>query len=276
MTEQEMTPAMITRRYTSRTHADNPGPSIKCILQSWILMVLLLTTLPDVWADTVLRGRVISISGTNTLKVLDAQQREHKIRLAYIETPELAQPFGDEAQSALAALVLNREISAHPRGNAADGALPAEVITFNGKNVNVELLSRGLAWHEYFDRQSAADRQRYQAALLDAQRERRGMWGLDRVEAPKDFRARRAQLLRWWLYAIAAFGALLVLSALVAHHRIRIEAWLAEEDKQRNSREEQYRQARAAAERDQAERDRMREIANREMDRLAENRRNRM
>lgn len=220
-----------------------------------------------------MRGRVVGVVGGQALTLLDMQGREHKIRLAYIDTPELAQTFGREAQTALASMVLNQEINLRVLGKAADGSTQAEVIGPHGSSVNVELLRRGLAWHVNFERQPTADHVRYQAALLDAQRDRRGMWALDQLELPKDFRARRAQLLRWWLYAIATCAALLAFSGIFAVYGPRIEAWLAKQEDQERSRSHQYRQARDASEAAAAEKNRTREIADREMDRLATERR---
>lgn len=224
-------------------------------------------------ADALLHGRVVSVTGGDALTLVDEQHHEHKLRLAYIDAPELGQTFGDEAQSALAAMVLNRDVEAQVQGKAADGSTQAEVISPTGKNVNLELLSRGLAWHDYFDRQPAAEREQYQAASLNAQRERRGMWALDRIEPPKDYRARREQVLRWWLYIISACALLLALSAIFAIHGDRIEAWLSKQDELEKSRAENYRQAQVASAAEEAEKQRTREIANREMDRLAAKRR---
>lgn len=241
-------------------------------LACFLLSILLAICTPS-WAEDALQGRVVGVAGGQVLTLLDTQHREHKIRLAYIDTPELAQTFGREAQTALASMVLNQEIKLRVLGKAADGSIQAEVISPHGSSVNLELLRRGLAWHDNFERQPTADHERYQAALLDAQRDRRGMWALDHLELPKDFRARRAQLLRWWLYAIAACAALLLYTGIFAVYGPRIEAWSAKQEDQERSRSEQYRQASDASEAAAAEKDRIREIADREMARLATERR---
>lgn len=234
-----------------------------------LVSCLLLLALTPAWADAKLRGRVVSVAGGDTLTLIDAQHREHKLRLAYIDAPELGQTFGDEAQSALAAMVLNKEVDALPQGKAADGTMRVEVIDPSGNNVGLTLLRHGLAWHDYFERQPAAEREQYRAASQEAQRDRRGMWALDRLEAPRDYRARREQLLRWWLYVAAGLAALLLVSGAFAIYGDRLEAWLAKQDELEKSRAEGYRLARIASEAEADERQRTREIANREMDRLA-------
>lgn len=251
-------------------------PGHKALLQSaestWLacffLGVLLAICTPS-WAEDALQGRVVGVAGGQVLTLLDTQLREQRIRLAYIDTPELAQTFGREARTALASMVLNQEINIRVLGKAADGSIEAEVISPQGSSVNLELLRRGLAWHDNFEQQPIADHERYQVALLDAQRDRRGMWALDQLELPKNFRARRAQLLRWWLYAIAGCAALLLYAGIFALYGPRIEAWLAKQEDQERLRSEQHRQARDASEAAAAETDPTREIADRERDRLA-------
>lgn len=274
MKELQMTYGIQIPHSPVQNCADHPGVPIAPIGHNWLahlLLILLLVAYTPAWADGVLQGRVISVAGGNALTFLDAQHREHKIRLAYIETPERGQAFGEEAQTALAALALNREVKVQMVEKAADGSPQAEVISQNGQNVNLELLNRGLAWHDYFERQSAAEREQYQAALLNAQRDRRGMWALDRLELPRDFRAHREQLLRWWLYVIGACAMLLLFSAVYAVYGRRLDIWLAKQDALDTPRAEERRVEKPTSE--AAERDRIREIANREMDRLAAERR---
>lgn len=250
--------------------------STRCSQLANLLLLLLLAICTPTLADDVVQGRVIAVHGGDVLTLVDAQSREHKLRLAFIETPVLEQMFGEEAQTALAALVLNREVKVQILDSAGDGPQQAEVISPSGTTVNLELLNRGLAWHNYFDRQPAAERERYRAALLEAQRERRGMWALDRLEMPQDLRARQTQLLRWWLYAVALLGGFTLFAGFFAIFGNRIEAWLAKLDAQLNADGEEHQKARTAEEAAAAERDRTREIANREMDRLAAERRQRM
>jgi endonuclease YncB( thermonuclease family) len=52
------------------------------------------------WADEPLHGQVISLLGGDVIKLVDARQREHQLRLAFIDAPVPGQPFADEAQSA--------------------------------------------------------------------------------------------------------------------------------------------------------------------------------
>lgn len=225
------------------------------------------------WADDALRGQVIRVAGGDVITLVDAQHREHRLRLAFVDAPELGQPFGDEAQSALAAMVLGREITATLRGAGEDGTALAEVIEPQGHLINLELVRRGLAWHDYFGVQAKPERDQYQAAMADAQQARLGMWALDRVEAPRDHRARVGRYLRWWLFAVAGLAGFTLLGLIFAIYEKRIAAWIAKQDELTKLSAETYRTARIQSEAEAAEWDRTRHIANQEMDRLAKIRR---
>ncbi len=234
-----------------------------------------LSLVAPVWATDTIQGQIVKVVGGDTVTLIDAQQREHQLRLAFIDAPAPGQPFADEAQSALSAMVLGRQVMAQIRGREHDGIAVVEVVEPHGHVVNLELVRRGLAWRDYFDEQNHPDREQYQAALSEAQRARHGLWSQDRVEAPKDFRARVSQYTRWWLYAVAGLACFTLVGLVFSIYEKRISAWLERQDEITKASAEAYRQARMQAEAEQAERDRTRQIANQEMDRLAAERRRR-
>ena len=41
-----------------------------------------------------LRGKIVGVSDGDTVTVLNAERHQHKVRLAGIDAPEKAQPFG--------------------------------------------------------------------------------------------------------------------------------------------------------------------------------------
>lgn len=173
----------------------------KWLLALACLLVLGLTQ-PLAAAAGKVVGQVVSVTGGDVITLIDAQQRELKERLAFVDAPELGQPFGDEAQSALSGMVLGRQVTAQLHGQDGDGITRAEVVEPHGHVVNLELVRRGLAWHDYFDAQPKLERDKYQAAVAAAQQVRQGIWALDRLEPPRDCRARAGQAMRWWLYAV--------------------------------------------------------------------------
>lgn len=59
--------------------------------QRCFLLILLAVSATAVHAD--ITGRVVSVTDGDTIKVLDADKVQHKIRLTGIDAPEKAQPF---------------------------------------------------------------------------------------------------------------------------------------------------------------------------------------
>lgn len=64
----------------------------------WLLWTCLigLSAVAPALADEMIRGLVVSVSGGDVLKLVDAHSREYWLRLAFIDAPEAGQPFGDE------------------------------------------------------------------------------------------------------------------------------------------------------------------------------------
>ncbi len=223
-------------------------------------------------ADTKVSGQVVSVSGGDVIMLVDALRRQHRLRLAFIDAPELGQPFGAEAQSALAAMVLGREVTAIVRVEVDDGTTKVEVIEPHGHLVNVELVRRGLAWHDYFDAQTKSERDQYQEALKAAQQARQGMWALDRLAPPRGYHVRAGPFVRWWFYAAISLCGLTLLGLLFTIYVKQITAWLETQDELTKSSAEARRLAWIQSEVKEKERESTREIAHREMNRLAANR----
>nr|WP_295085491.1 thermonuclease family protein [uncultured Roseateles sp.] len=234
----------------------------------WACLIGLSAVVPA-WADEMIRGQVVSVSGGDVLKLVDANGREYRLRLAFIDAPESGQPFGDEAQSALSAMVLGRQVTAQLHGQGANGFTLAELVEPNGHLVNLELVQRGLAWPDYFDMQLKSEQGKYLGAVAAAQQARQGIWALDHLERPRDYRARAGQALRWWLYAVGALSSVTLLGLIFSAYDTRISAWLARQDELTKSSAEAHRLSRIKSEAEVEEKDRIREIANLEMDRLA-------
>lgn len=147
-------------------------------------------------------------------------------RFAFIDAPEMDQPFGSEARDYLVNLIAGKELRLDPIGKESKGYLPFDdykrllcmafiteplspgAISYfvDGKvgrgtsrrertvtrNVELEMILNGWAWVtvQYdFDRQ-----EQYLQAQEDAKGARRGLWSAENPEAPWTFKRRQRRL----------------------------------------------------------------------------------
>lgn len=139
-----------------------------------------------------LTGRIVSIADGDTVTLLDANLRQHKIRLSGIDAPEKRQPFGNRSRLHLGALVFGRQVTAHcPKEDRYKRALCR--IEIDGVDANLAQLEAGMAWHykAYAREQQAPDRRRYAQAEDRAREARQGLWTDRAPMAPWDFRKAR-------------------------------------------------------------------------------------
>lgn len=124
-----------------------------------------------------LSGKVVGVSDGDTITVLDSTKTQHKIRLAGIDAPEKAQPFGQRSKEHLSDLVFGKQVTID--GDKIDKyQRQVGKVLVGGLDVNLAQLKAGLAWHykEYAKEQLLNDRATY-AATEDAARSARfGLW----------------------------------------------------------------------------------------------------
>jgi len=126
-----------------------------------------------------LHGKVIHIADGDTLTILVAGNKQVKIRLAGIDTPEKAQPFGNKAKQALAALSFQKQASVEVETKDRYGRTVGRVI-IAGKDVNAELVRQGMAW---VYRKYTNDQKLY-ALEAEAKQAKRGLWASDKPIEP--------------------------------------------------------------------------------------------
>ncbi|MFZ1641203.1 MAG: thermonuclease family protein [Candidatus Contendobacter sp.] len=108
-----------------------------------------------------------------------------KVRLAGIDAPELAQPFGQKSKQSLSELAFNRPATVAV-SKIDDYGRSIGVVTVAGVNVEVEQVRRGLAW---VYRQYSDDAQLVVLALeAEAKAARRGLWAEVNPLPPWDWR----------------------------------------------------------------------------------------
>ena len=87
----------------------------------------------------------MGVTDGDTITLLDAGKRQHKIRLGGIDAPESGQPFGRVSKLHLAELVAHREAVAECSKTDRYGRAVCRVLV-GGADVGLEQVRAGLAW----------------------------------------------------------------------------------------------------------------------------------
>jgi endonuclease YncB( thermonuclease family) len=138
-----------------------------------------------VFADT-LTGRVVGIADGDTITVLDAVRQQHRIRVAGIDAPEKAQPFGQRSKENLSRLVLSKDVRIEWDKRDRYGRIIGKIWVQPSDcprcgltlDAGLAQLSAGMAWwyRKFASEQSAEDRGRYQFEEDEARARRVGLW----------------------------------------------------------------------------------------------------
>jgi endonuclease YncB( thermonuclease family) len=149
-------------------------------------LLLVLATLVASPAGADIIGKVVAVTDGDTIKILDDDKVQHKIRLTGIDAPEKSQPFGGASRKHLASMVAGKDVRVETTKNDRYGRVLGKVWVQPrdcpgcGKTLNVnhaQILS-GMAWwyRDYAKDQSPQDRGRYESAVEEARKRKRGLW----------------------------------------------------------------------------------------------------
>lgn len=157
-------------------------------MKSFLVSIFLLVATQWSHAE-VISGKVVRVADGDTITVLDAQMRQHKIRLAGIDAPERRQAFGHRALEFLASLVASQQVDIETEKTDKYGRSVGKVL-LQGRDVNLAVLVAGLAWHykAYESEQTPEDRMLYASAEQDAREQRKGLWVDPSPEPPWTWR----------------------------------------------------------------------------------------
>jgi endonuclease YncB( thermonuclease family) len=140
-------------------------------------------------------GRVVGVSDGDTIKVLDADNKQHKIRLYGIDAPEKAQDFGQAAKKRLSQYIFDKHVSVDIKNTDRYGRIVG-VVYFEGSiensgftkhNINLQMVLDGMAW-AYVSYLRSADKAMYVDAQKDAENVRVGIWSINNPTPPWSFR----------------------------------------------------------------------------------------
>ena len=136
-----------------------------------------------------IQGKVVSVSDGDTIKVLDATNTQHKIRLQGIDAPEKAQPFGQKSKQSLSQLVYNKQVTVEYQKKDKYGRTLGKVI-LNGTDVCLEQIKLGMAWHykQYKSDQPKEDRETYAQVEQTARVQAVGLWKDKMPNPPWEYR----------------------------------------------------------------------------------------
>lgn len=145
-----------------------------------------LLTSPVALAQTY-TGKVVAIADGDTFTLLTDDKEQKKIRLAEIDTPEKAQPYGQRARQALSDLVFSKRVKVNQTDMDRYGRIVARVYQGN-LDVNAEMVREGAAW---VYRQYAKDQSLF-ALEEQAKAAQKGLWALPKAEQAPPWEWRRA------------------------------------------------------------------------------------
>jgi endonuclease YncB( thermonuclease family) len=183
-------------------------PLIIQLCRSFHLVLVLLFMAAEALAGIPLEGRVVGVADGDTVTVLDADHIQHKIRLAGIDAPEKAQPFGNRAKESLSSLVFGQWVTVDGDKTDRYGRTVAKLLVAaphagcrgsptcpRGVDANLAQINLGMAWwyRHYAREQTPDDRRRYAQAEEDAQAQRAGLWREPNPVPPWEWRKQRRE-----------------------------------------------------------------------------------
>ncbi len=151
------------------------------MIKSTLIIILFLIS-PYTFAD--FNAEVLRIVDGDTIDVLDDDNQKLRIRLLGIDTPEPQQLFGYESSIYLKKILSGRSvkiISTPDRNKPYTLGFYKRVIgkiILNGRDINLEMIEKGMAWHfkKYKKSQPLGDRYSYNKAENEARERNIGLW----------------------------------------------------------------------------------------------------
>lgn len=140
-------------------------------------------------AERQLTGKVIRVSDGDTIAILDEYKSTYKIRFEGIDAPESKQDFGQKSKKNLSDLIYGKTVVVSTSKVDKYGRFVGKV-TLDGKDINLEQLKGGFAWHfkRYSDEQKEADRIVYAKTESEAKAAKLGLWADAAPTPPWDWR----------------------------------------------------------------------------------------
>lgn len=143
-----------------------------------LIFLLIIPCLSWAWS-----GMVVGVYDGDTIKVMGTHNKQMKIRLYGIDTPEKGQAFGKKAKQFTSDMVFGKIVEVDPVAVDRYGQTIALVYDTDGKSLNEELIRAGLAWvyTRYCDWAICQEWERIEAEAREA---KRGFWSSPHAVPP--------------------------------------------------------------------------------------------
>ena len=153
------------------------------------LIISILLMLPTILFAQVISGKVVKIADGDTFTLLVNNHDQVKVRLDGIDAPEKKQAFGNKAKQYLSSMIWGTPVTVKVLKKDRYGRSIGKVSTSKFKDVNLEMIKAGYAWHykEYNDDKT------YASAEISARKNKRGLWRDKNPIKPQDFRKIKRQ-----------------------------------------------------------------------------------
>lgn len=154
--------------------------------------LFLLMLWPVIASGADMKGRVVGVVDGDTVDVLVAEHDSYRIRLAGIDAPEKAQPFGQVAKQTMSDLVMGRDVRVEYEKRDRYGRIVG-VVLVGANDAGLDMVLHGLAWHykRYANEQSPRQRLDYDEAETTARARRIGLWSGTDPLPPWEWRHRK-------------------------------------------------------------------------------------
>ena len=130
-----------------------------------------------------LRGRAVKVQDGDTFDFLYGDNEKQRVRVAQMDAPEKAMPFGQKSKERFTELVVGKEIALVVNTVDRYGRVVGSVI-IDGEDQSARMISEGMAW--YYRQYGWTD----SLARLEeeARAEKRGLWADPNPQPPWEWR----------------------------------------------------------------------------------------
>lgn len=158
-------------------------------LRRTLLFALFLLLLVQPCHAAELAGRIIGIADGDTVTLLAPDNQQVRVRLASIDAPEKAQPFGKKSRQMLSALVFGQDVRIVYTDTDRYGRIVGHIYRVE-QHINLLMVSSGGAWA--YRKYLGPDGDAFLDAEATARQNRLGLWALqdDQIMPPWEWRQR--------------------------------------------------------------------------------------